>query len=144
MFTYKRRVKYYETDRMGVVHHSNYLRIIEEARMVWCDENIMTYKEMEKRGCIIPAASASENFLSYLRFDDPFRIEVKLIDFQGIKMTFSYKIFNENTEELCYTGESSHFFAKDCGNEQYLPYISFRKDFPEQYKKLRELAAESK
>ena len=57
MFCYKRRVKYYETDRMGVVHHSNYLKIIEEARIKWCDDNIMKYSEMEKRGCIIPAAS---------------------------------------------------------------------------------------
>lgn len=140
MFSYKRRVKYYETDRMGVVHHSNYLKIIEEARLKWCNENIMDYKELEKRGCIIPAQSASENFLDYLRFDDPFRVEVELKDFKGIKMTFNYKIFNENNEKLCYTGESSHFFAKDCKNEQYLPYLSFRKDFPEEYKKLKSIA----
>ncbi|MBR2109553.1 MAG: acyl-CoA thioesterase [Ruminococcus sp.] len=142
MFSYKRRVKYYETDRMGVVHHSNYLKIIEEARLKWCDDNIMKYSEMEKRGCIIPAASASENFLSYLRFDDPFRVEVELKKFQGIKMTFNYKIFNEDTEELCYTGESTHFFANDCGNERYLPYISFRKDFPDEYQKLKLLSSE--
>lgn len=140
MFTYKRRVKYYETDRMGVVHHSNYLRIIEEARLSWCNENIMDYKEMERRGCIIPAASASENFLNYLRFDDPFRVEVELKEYKGIKMTFSYKIYNEDTEALCYTGESSHFFAKENGNEEYLPYISFRKDFPKEHKKLTELS----
>jgi len=124
---------------MGVVHHSNYLRIIEEARLKWCDEKIMSYSEMEKRGCIIPAAWAKENFLSYLRFDNPFRVEVTLTEYKGIKMTFAYKIFNEDTGELCYTGESCHFFAKDCGNQEYLPYMSFRKDFPDQDKKLRAL-----
>lgn len=142
MFTYRRRVKYYETDRMGVVHHSNYLRIIEEARLQWCNENIMEYKEMEKRGCIIPAANACESFLDYLRFDDPFKVEVTLKEYKGIKMTFSYKIYNENNESLCYIGESSHFFAKECENEQYLPYLSFRKDFPEEHKKLLDLASD--
>ncbi len=140
MFAYRRRVKYYETDRMGVVHHSNYLKIIEEARLQWCNENIMDYKEMEKRGCIIPAQSASENFIKYLRFDDPFRVEVMLKEYKGIKMTFSYKIYNENDNTLCYTGESSHFFAKETGKEQYLPYISFRKDFPKEHKKLIEIS----
>lgn len=141
MFCYRRRVKYYETDRMGVVHHSNYLRIVEEARLQWCNEKIMDYGQMEKQGCIIPVQSASENFLNYLRFDDPFRVEVELKEFKGIKMTFSYKIYNEDNEVLCYTGESSHFFAKENGNEQYLPYLSFRKDFPNEYKKLKELGA---
>ncbi len=140
MFSYKRRVKYYETDRMGVVHHSNYLKIIEEARLQWCNENIMDYKTLEKQGCIIPAASACENFIDYLRFDDPFRVEVTLKEYKGIKMTFSYKIYNEETGKLCYTGESSHFFAKEKGGEQYLPYISFRKDFPEIHKRLTAIA----
>lgn len=140
MFAYRRRVKYYETDRMGVVHHSNYLKIIEEARLQWCNENVMDYKEMEKRGCIIPAQSACENFINYLRFDDPFRVEVMLKEYKGIKMTFSYKIYNENNNTLCYTGESSHFFAKETGKEQYLPYISFRKDFPKEHKKLIEIS----
>lgn len=140
MFTYKRRVKYYETDRMGVVHHSNYLKLIEEARLQWCNEFIMDYRELERNGCIIPAMSAKENFLDYLRFDDPFSIEVILKEYKGIKMTFEYKIFNEDTGALCYTGESSHFFAKQSGNEQYLPYMSFRRDFPQLHAKLKSLA----
>ena len=135
-FEYKRRVRYYETDRMGVVHHSNYLRIIEEARLQWCNEYIMDYRELERNGCIIPAASASENFLNYLRFDDPFSVEVTLKEYKGIKMTFAYKIHNEETGELCYTGESSHFFAKQSGTD-YLPYLSFRKDFPKLHEKLK-------
>ncbi len=143
MFEYKRRVKYYETDRMGVVHHSNYLRIVEEARLSWCDENIMSYSEMEKHGCIIPALSAEENFINYLRFDDAFTVTVKLIEYKGVKMTFAYEIHNDNSGELCYTGKSSHFFAKDNGDETYSPYIGFRRDFPDCDKRLRESAAQS-
>ena len=67
---YNRRVKYYETDRMGVVHHSNYLRLLEDARMDWLGENLITYSELERLGVIIPCVSASGNFLNYLRYDD--------------------------------------------------------------------------
>ena len=51
---YNRRVKYYETDRMGVVHHSNYLRLLEDARMDWLGDNLITYSELERSGVIIP------------------------------------------------------------------------------------------
>ena len=47
MFSYKRRVKYYETDRMGVVHHSNYLKIIEEARMKIIDGEELSQEEIQ-------------------------------------------------------------------------------------------------
>lgn len=137
MWTYSRRVKYYETDRMGVVHHSNYLRLIEDARMEWLRDNVISYGEMEKLGIIIPAVSAAEKFLAFLRFDDPFTIMVKLKKFAGVKMEFFYQIHNSDTNELCYEGESAHFLA--C-NENYRPFISVRKKYPEIYNKFVSLA----
>ena len=50
MWSFKRQVNYYETDRMGVVHHSNYLRYLEEARYVWMEEMGLPYPEFEKQG----------------------------------------------------------------------------------------------
>ena len=64
MWEYRRRVRYYETDRMGVVHHSNYLRFLEDARMDWIRDHIINYSEMEKMGIIIPVVSATGNFKS--------------------------------------------------------------------------------
>ena len=133
---YHRRVKYYETDRMGVVHHSNYLRLLEDARMDWLGDNLITYSKLEKLGVLIPCVSASGNFLNYLRFDDPFKVVITLTDFKGVKMSFAYQIFNTDTDELCYEGVSSHFFAID---GSYKPYLSFRKEFPELYKKMLSL-----
>ena len=101
-WTYTRRVKYYETDRMGVVHHSNYLRLIEDARMDWLNDNVMNYCDMEHMGIIIPAASAYGEFISFLHYDDPFSVEIKLIEFKGIKMTFSYVVRNTDTDVICY------------------------------------------
>jgi acyl-CoA thioester hydrolase len=134
MWEYRRRVKYYETDKMGVVHHSNYLRLIEDARMEWLRENVMSYSEMERLGIIIPAVSASGKFLSFLHFDEPFKVSVRLVKFSGVKMDFEYQIHSTDTGVLCYEGKSSHYFA-DAKNS-YRPYIAMRKKFPEIYEKI--------
>ena len=132
-WSYQRRVRYYETDRMGVVHHSNYLRLIEDARMDWIQDHIMNYNEMEKMGIIIPAASASGNFRTYLKYDDPFSVEVKLSQFSGVRMKFAYQIYHSETGKLCYEGESVHFFAT---GEDYHPF-SIKRKFPELYEKFK-------
>ena len=84
MWEYRRRVRYYETDRMGVVHHSNYLRFLEDARMDWIRDHIINYSEMEKMGIIIPVVSATGNFKSFLRYDDEFAVRVFPVKFTGV------------------------------------------------------------
>lgn len=128
---YQRRVRYYETDRMGVVHHSNYLRLLEDARMDWIKEHVMNYNDMEKMGIIIPAVSASGNFKSFLRYDDLFSIAITLEQFTGVRMRFTYEVRNVETGELCYDGDSVHYFAM---GEDYHP-ISVKRKFPEIYEK---------
>ncbi len=54
MKKYSRSVNYYETDQMGIVHHSNYIRYFEEARLQWMDEIGLSYRGLEERGMIIP------------------------------------------------------------------------------------------
>lgn len=133
-WTYSRRVKYYETDRMGVVHHSNYLRFLEDARMEWIDDNVMRYSEMERMGIIIPAVSAMGNFRSFLRFDDPFAVEIQLILYTGVRISFRYVVRNTDTGEVCYDGETTHYFSSDENN--YRP-ISIKRKFPELHKKIQ-------
>lgn len=132
---YQRRVRYYETDRMGVVHHSNYLRLLEEARMDWIEAHIMNYNDMEKMEIIIPAAEASGHFRAYLRYDDPFRVTVCLRQFNGVRMKFAYRIYNTETGKLCYEGESVHYFAT---GEDYHPF-SIKRKFPRIYEKFQEM-----
>ena len=133
---YRRKVRYYETDRMGVVHHSNYLRLLEDARMDWLGDNVMEYGEMEKLGIIVPAVSAAGNFRDFLRFDDLFSVHVHLVRFSGVQMHFRYEVYNLNTGKLCYDGVSSHYLATD---GDYRPYLSVRKKYPELYKKLQSM-----
>lgn len=143
-WTYHRRVRYYETDRMGVVHHSNYLRLIEDARMDWLDANIMNYKQMEDLGVIIPCAAASEHFLAFLRYDDPFSVEVKLVQYSGVRMVFRYEVRNTDTDVLCYTGESTHFFSSDSRRtgKEYAP-IAIKHILPELHQKFLNLVEKS-
>lgn len=141
MWTYTRKVKYYETDRMGVVHHSNYLRLLEDARMEWLNDNIMNYNEMEHMGIIIPAVSAECNFCSFLRYDDEFCVEIHLVKFSGVKMQFLYKIYNTQTNVVCFEGTSEHYLAY---GEMYKPYLSLRRKYPDLYNKFVNLVEKDK
>lgn len=136
-WTWKRKVKYYETDRMGVVHHSNYLRYLEEARMEWMEENIISYSELESMGVIVPAVSAVENFKAFLRFEEPFTLHLSLIEYTGVRMKFAYEIYSDKTGLLCYSAETSHYFSSDAlkTGKEYMP-ISIKKKFPQIHEKM--------
>ncbi len=125
----RRRVRYYETDRMGVVHHSNYLRLLEDARMDFLTAHNIDYCALEKRGIIIPCANAQGNFRGYLYFDDPFSVHMALVKCTGARLGFAYQVFNDNTGQLCYDGTTEHFFARD---GDYFP-ISIKHREPELY-----------
>lgn len=125
----RRRVRYYETDRMGVVHHSNYLRLLEDARMDFLEQQVISYSSMEKRGIIIPCSSAQGNFRAFLRYDDPFSVLMGLTKFTGARICFAYQVFNDDTGQLCYDGTSEHFFARD---GDYFP-ISLKSKAPDLY-----------
>ena len=64
MKPYEHKVQYYETDKMGIVHHSNYIRWMEEARIDFLDQIGWNYKVMEDNGIISPSATAAEIFKS--------------------------------------------------------------------------------
>ncbi len=133
-FSYTRKVKYYETDRMGVVHHSNYLRFLEDARVEWVDTLLTPYSELEKMGLIIPFIESYGKFRHFLQFGDEFRVDMKATRYNGIKMTFSYEIYNTETGDLCYTGTTTHYFAK---NEPGYRPLSLKRTFPEIHEKIQ-------
>ena len=138
MWSYKRDVKYYETDRMGVIHHSNYLRILEEARMAWLEENMMPYPEIEKMGITVPFTRSEATFISFLRYGDTFRVEVELYKFTGLRMYFRYKVYNDTTGELCHEAITVHYTTT---SEDYKP-TSVKRSHPRIFEKLSELVSE--
>lgn len=125
---YERKVFYYETDRMGIVHHSNYIRWMEEARIDYLKQIGLPYDGIEQDGILIPVLAAAAEYKKPFRFGDSFRIELRLVAFSGIKFTIEYEIYKRETDELCATGRSKHAFV----DERMMP-VRLRKEYPRIY-----------
>lgn len=138
MVTYTRKVFYYETDRMSIVHHSNYLRMFEEARLNYIEQTGMDYHEMEQQGVIIPVTGAELSYEKSLQYGDTFHVDVKMVKFNGVKMDFSYKLYIDGDEKPAVTGKTMHCFLDDATR---MPVILKRK-MPEIYDRLKDLVEE--
>ncbi|MBQ6783565.1 MAG: acyl-CoA thioesterase [Acholeplasmatales bacterium] len=128
MMTYERKAFYHETDQMGVIHHSNYLRWLEEARIFFLDNLGLSYKKMEEIGIISPVVSIKLDYVKPVHFDDYVLIDMKVIKYTGVKMIFDYVIRDKNTNDVMVRAESSHCFT-DGKN-----VISFKREYPEYHK----------
>ena len=103
--------KYYETDQMAVIHHSNYIRWFEEARVDFLDQIGFGYDKMEQAGILSPVISVSCDYKSSVRFNEQVAIQPKLEFFNGIKMNISYLITDVQTNQIRAIGESNHCFV---------------------------------
>ncbi len=129
---YTRQAAYYETDRMKIVHHSNYIRYFEEARISFMHDIGCDILEMENKGLIIPNVDAYARYKKPIGFSDIFTVEVRLTEFTGSRMVFEYKIILCKNNEVAATGHTMHCFA----NEQLKP-LSIKHSFPDYYTKLK-------
>lgn len=128
MMTYERKAFYHETDQMGVIHHSNYLRWLEEARIFFLDNLGLSYKKMEEIGIISPVVSIKLDYVKPVHFDDYVLIDMKVIKYTGVKMIFEYVIRDKNTNDVMVRAESSHCFTNGKN------VISFKREYPEYHK----------
>lgn len=94
-------VRYGETDQMGVVHHSNYLRYFEVARLEWLTQLGVSYNKMEEEGVMMPVISAQIDYKIPARFEDQLRIKIHLKEIPLVKMTFIYEVVNQKDELVC-------------------------------------------
>ncbi|SDU14903.1 acyl-CoA thioester hydrolase [Polaribacter sp. Hel1_33_78] len=101
----KTRVRYSETDQMGVVYHGNYAQFFELGRTEWLRNLGVTYKYMEISGIMLPVISLKCNFIKSARYDDVLTIETFLKKKPMVKIEFDYKITNQDDELIC-TGNS--------------------------------------
>lgn len=131
MRDYIHKVQYYETDKMAIVHHSNYIRWFEEARVDWLSQIGCTMQSIEDEGVLIPVMSVTCNYHSMVRFGDEVTVKIKVGKFNGIKIEMEYEIRDVATGELRTTGSSSHCFIDREGK-----LISLKKNKPEMYEKL--------
>lgn len=110
-FYYERRANYYETDQMGIVHHSNYIRWMEEARIAYMAFVGLPYRTVEEKGVLIPVLSADCDYKLPVRFDDVVEIYTKVTVFNGIRMSLEYRIVHKLTGKLHTLGHTGHCFT---------------------------------
>lgn len=94
------KVRYAETDQMGVVYHGNYAQYLEIARIDWLDALGISYRKMEEEGVMLPVYELKTKFKRSAKFDDNLRIVTSLSQKPGARIEFFYKIFNQNNELL--------------------------------------------
>ncbi|WP_425075830.1 acyl-CoA thioesterase [Psychroserpens sp. S379A] len=99
------RVRYGETDQMGVVYHGNYAQYFEMGRTEWLRKMGLSYKEMENNGIMLPVISLTVNYKKSACYDDLIKVKTKLVKMPTAKIEFDYEILNEN-DEILTTGNS--------------------------------------
>ena len=111
MKPYIHEVKYYECDRMGITHHSNYIRFMEEARIDLQDQMGYSLGKMEEEGVVSPVVSLSCNYRKTTTFKDRIEIEVSIVNVSPLKMKLAYTM--KVGEDIVFTGESVHCFLEN-------------------------------
>lgn len=94
------RIRYGETDQMGVVHHGNYALYLEMGRTEWLRAFGISYNDMEKSGVMLPVISMTLNFRKSAYYDDVIKVKTQLKKTPYVKIEFDYSITNENDEIL--------------------------------------------
>ena len=95
-FSIKIKVRYCETDQMGLVHHGSYINYFEEARISWISNLGFSYSDMEKSGIILPVSKLNVNYLKPSYFDDELDICVELAELPTSRLIFNYTIKKDN------------------------------------------------
>ncbi len=131
---FKREINYYETDKMQVVHHSNYIRYLEECRMDFMRQIGFDYAKMEQSGIMVPVLSVSCNYKNPARFGETICIVPKVERMHGVKYEMSYRIYSEDFSVLHNEAASSHCFV----DLDFKP-IRLKKEYPELYNRMTEL-----
>lgn len=124
-YTYQVRVRYAETDQMGVVYHGNYAQYFEMGRVEWLRKLGVSYKWMEENGVMLPVVSLTMNYKKPARYDDLLTVKTILKNQTSVKIEFEYEINNESGELLT-TGYSMLVFVDMKTGRPILPpeYIS--------------------
>ncbi|MBP2646111.1 MAG: ybgC [Firmicutes bacterium] len=124
MVSVKDRVRFVETDMMGVVHHSNYFRWFEMGRVAYMRQANVLLLDLMAEGILFPIVDVSCQYRSSAKFDDNIIIETTLSELSKVKMVFTYKVIREDGVLLA-TGSTKNAFADANGKVLRLPDTYF-------------------
>lgn len=124
---YQHIVQYYETDKMGITHHSNYIRWMEEARIAFLDDLGYGYDRLEKEGIVSPVIGVECTYKKPSTFKDVINIDAKVEEFKGVRLVIAYTMKNQQGD-LVALGKSQHCFL----NTRGIP-VRLQREYPEFY-----------
>ncbi len=107
---YARQINYYETDRMGIVHNSNYVRYMEEVRMEYMCGVGVDYRRVEECGVLMPVINVTCRYRRPFRFGEIMEMEAKLVYFNGIRAKYEYRFYPAGGDTPYAEGTSEHCF----------------------------------
>lgn len=129
-YQFERKINYYETDKMGVVHHSNYIRFLEEARCAWLEDIDLPYAQMEERGVMIPVLGVNCSYKYHVTFNDTLIIKLAFSEFTGVKLTVEYTLIDKATGKTVMIAQTKH-----CFTDKSMKPINLKKHFPDMFEK---------
>ena len=113
MYSYLRRTRYYETDRLGIVHHTHYVEWMEEAAVEFMKAAGFGYAELETLGMQALVVGYDVSFRRPAYFDDEIEARVSVASYTGLKIELSYEFYNVTRNELTAAGTSRHCFTRN-------------------------------
>lgn len=135
---YIHKVHYYETDKMGITHHSNYIRWMEEARVDLLDQIGFPFTKIEEMGLLSPVLGVECSYKETTAFDDVIEIYASVVEFRPVKFTLQYKMLNQKTGHVVCEGISRHGIV----DTEYKP-VRLKRDFPEFYEAMSKCVADN-
>ena len=139
MSIYKRKVNYHETDKMGITHHSNYIKWMEEARIYYFSTLGLSYAELEKNGVGSPVVNVNCKYILPTTFDDEIDISVKFTRYNGVILNVEYTMVNAKTGKTVCTATSESCFVDMQGK-----LVSIKNVLPETHEKIKAKLNENK
>lgn len=133
MKAYQHKVQYYETDKMGITHHSNYIRWMEEARTVFLEEHGWPYDKMEEAGIFSPVTAVDCRYKVSTTYADVIDITISVLECKGVKLKLKYEMKKQDGQLAC-EGYSEHCFLNAEGK-----LIRLQKEHPQLYQLLKHL-----
>ena len=133
-YTYERKINYYETDKMGIVHHSNYIRFLEEARCYFLEYYGFSYSEFEKLGIGIPVTHIDISYKTPVTYNDTICINVYIKKYTGVRLIVGYHVINKETKDVVIEGETKHCFTSS--DLKPINLKKYSKDFHNKYENL--------
>lgn len=135
---YQREVHYYETDRMDCVHHSNYVRWFEEARVYFMQKAGFPYQELEAGGIVSPVLSVQAEYHAMCRFGDTVEIQIEVESYTQTRIAFGYQVRDKATGQPRCSGRTCHCFVNAGGRP-----VSLKKAMPRYHLRIEEYLAEA-